>query len=475
MSTTRDMLFVSHANPEDNEFARWITLQLANHGYGIWCDLTKLLGGERFWDDIEEAIRQRTAKFLYVLSKASNIKDSPRDELELAFKERRRGDLGDFIMPLWIDGLASADFNVRLSNVNAIRFQEGWRHGLAALLAKLEKDSVPKREGFGPEAVRDWWRSFRNPKTGVRQVPEILLSNWHPVAPAELYFHELHRVDPGPITLPDTLPYPAVQHNQYLVTLAPAEDMAPHLGLLRIAGTRRLTLSSSLDGGQGQEGLWTRREKTTAVTQLLNQAWQQMVSRRGLPTFEFANAQRAFYFRLGTAKDDRVEYFSPDGTKHWRNVVGATTQGLNPDATPRLRYWHFSLQARAVVSPRLGYMVKPHVIFSDDGVAIWESVPRLHRARRSHCKRWWNARWRDLLLGTMSWLAESHDAISLPVGERATISVSVTPLWFESPVSYDESELEMLSEADDAASEAGSELDEDEAGDEGDHDEEREA
>src|SRR5439155_5406854 len=97
----------------------------------------------------------RTAKFLFVLSRTSNErKESPRDELELAFKVRKTEKLGHFIIPLWIDTLSADNFYVRLQNFNAIRFQEGWRSGLDALLRKVEKDSVPKRAGFGPEAVR---------------------------------------------------------------------------------------------------------------------------------------------------------------------------------------------------------------------------------------------------------------------------------------------------------------------------------
>ena len=60
---TRNMLFISHANPEDNDFTRWLALQLAKDGHPIWCDLTELLGGERFWDNAEQAIRMRTVKF----------------------------------------------------------------------------------------------------------------------------------------------------------------------------------------------------------------------------------------------------------------------------------------------------------------------------------------------------------------------------------------------------------------------------
>jgi hypothetical protein len=59
---SRDMLFISHANAEDNDFTRWLALQLAKDGYGVGCDLTKLLGGENFWKDAEDAIRTRTIK-----------------------------------------------------------------------------------------------------------------------------------------------------------------------------------------------------------------------------------------------------------------------------------------------------------------------------------------------------------------------------------------------------------------------------
>ncbi len=78
------MVFVSHANPEDNDFSQWLSLQLAKEGYPVWCDLTSLLGGEDFWSDIEDAIRYGTSKFLYVLSRDSNQKTGPLQELALA-------------------------------------------------------------------------------------------------------------------------------------------------------------------------------------------------------------------------------------------------------------------------------------------------------------------------------------------------------------------------------------------------------
>jgi hypothetical protein len=61
-ASNRNMLFLSHANPEDNLLTRWLSLRLARESYPVWCDLTKLLGGEDFWRDVEVALRDRTAR-----------------------------------------------------------------------------------------------------------------------------------------------------------------------------------------------------------------------------------------------------------------------------------------------------------------------------------------------------------------------------------------------------------------------------
>ena len=127
----RDMLFISHANPEDDEFSRWLSLQLAKEGYPVWCDLTKLLGGEDFWKDIEHAIRERTCKFLYVLSRISNQKHGPLQELQVAQNVARDLSLKDFIIPLLIDDLPHSETNIQLSRIIAIPCKMGWAKGLS--------------------------------------------------------------------------------------------------------------------------------------------------------------------------------------------------------------------------------------------------------------------------------------------------------------------------------------------------------
>jgi hypothetical protein len=124
-----------------------------------------------------------------------------------------------------------------------------------------------------------------------------------------------------------------------------------------------------------------------------------------------------------------------EGEKNWRAMVGYK-KFKKPDGTARIRYWHFAVSARSRLFPTPAYNVKTHVLFSDDGEKIWESDRRLHRARMSQCKDWWNDKWRDRVLAVMSWLAEGSKAIQVPLGNSVSLDVASWPMTMLSPVSY---------------------------------------
>ena len=64
----RDTIFISHATPEDNDFTIWLASRLQLLGYKVWIDRKGLLGGEKFWQEIDQIIRNQAAKFLMVYS-----------------------------------------------------------------------------------------------------------------------------------------------------------------------------------------------------------------------------------------------------------------------------------------------------------------------------------------------------------------------------------------------------------------------
>lgn len=435
----RNRVFISHANPEDNEFARWLTLRLISEGYPVWCDLVRLKGGEDFWKDIEEAIRNRTAKFLYVLSKTSNTKEGPLQELSVAKAIARQNRLRDFVIPLHIDDLGHGQMNIELKRLNAVDFQTGWANGLKCLLDKFEEDSVEKNPSFNATAAAAWWRDQFSANAGIRQRPEEYLSNWFPIKalPDNIYYHLLSRParansDAGGAFEPA---FPIASFGGGVFSFAKREDFesVPAEGLL-IPDSHRFDTADFLAGKHGRT-IANSRQARSAVVQLLSEAWRRMINNFSLAIHSMSSRNWCFYFVKDQVADDRLVFTGVNGEKAHRYVMGYRTIRGREDER-KLRHWHFGLSARAFLHPLLGYSVTGHVLFSDDGRQVWASSDRLHRARMNQCRNWWNDDWRDRILATMSWLAQSKDHINIPVGRDSLIRVSTTPIMFSSDVSF---------------------------------------
>jgi len=218
-----EMVFISHANSEDNDFARWLALQLANEGYPVWCDLTKLLGGEKFWENIQDAISNRTVKFLFALSRHSNQKSGTLDELNCALGVEKRLDLKDFVITLKLDDLPYDDVYINVQRRNHIDLSASWATGVSQLLKKLAEDQVPRNSQFNPDAVASWWRSQNefSAEQGLMQERDEHLSNWFPIQglPGRLHRHLVSRDQIGKLEFDtSTFSYPSVEDTDFSFT-----------------------------------------------------------------------------------------------------------------------------------------------------------------------------------------------------------------------------------------------------------------
>ena len=94
----KNVIFISHANPEDNPFADWLFAQLTLAGYNCWCDTQRLYGGERdFSEEIQNILQNNTCKFLLILSKKTFTIDFVVDEYEFARSLAKSNGIKDFI------------------------------------------------------------------------------------------------------------------------------------------------------------------------------------------------------------------------------------------------------------------------------------------------------------------------------------------------------------------------------------------
>lgn len=453
----RNLLFLSHANPEDNVFSRWLALQLAKEGYGVWCDQTRLLGGEDFWADIEGAIRARACKLLYVLSSASNHKSGPLQELHVAQSVARRENFGDFVIPLRIDEtLAHAETNIQLARINAIDFTAGWATGLRTLLKKLAEDNVQKDERFDARAVASWWRSQIGSTSSILDEPEEYLSNWFSIRtlPPTMYFHVLHPSYAKAMLL-DAFPFPVRRHKDCIVSFAPLGDLAPALptpGMIR--ATHEVTTATLL-AGISEPIIVRPMEARDIVLDLLRRGWEGFLKEAGMWTHLFGRHRIAGYLRDEIIKGNRIKV--PGSARSTRQMVGYRARRDSAGKVTSQTFWHFAIEGQPMLHPIAAFRVVPHVLFSSDGQQIWSDRRRLHRARRTECKDWWNPEWRDRTMAVMGWLADNQGDLRIRFSSVCEVAVAASPECFAAPVSYEDPEAAPMPDPDEA-----DEFDEDE-------------
>ncbi len=429
------MVFVSHANPEDNDFSRWLSLQLAKLGYPVWCDLTRLVGGEDFWADIERAIRDGTSKFLYVLSRTSNQKTGPLQELAVALSVARRKNLENFVIPLRIDDLEFQDINIQLNRLNAIDFSTSWATGLKQLNARLELDGVSKDPRFAPGSVADWWSEGGNPGYSVVDAPEEYVSNWFAIEslPDLLNLHSV----PEFVTFDEltSLPFPFRKIGSLVVCFASAGDVNLHLKnggrILDSWQVEPLAFLRGLDN----EIYVGADDAHRILVGLLRRGWWQFARSAGLSERKVGRSSD-FYVPVGLLPGNRADVPQDAGGSGWRNLIGYRSVGAADVDDRRRRYWHFGVSANVAFEPFPLYQLIPRIVFSMDGKHPLNNSPGANRYRRSQGRDWWNAEWRDRVLALVWWLAGQKAHISVPLGPDASAKICSSPVSFHSPVSY---------------------------------------
>jgi hypothetical protein len=434
--TDRDIIFVSHANPEDNAFATWLTLRLTREGYRVWCDVVKLRGGDDFWKDVETTIRQHTRRFIFVTSRASNQKPGTLQELAVASGVARDLNEPRFIVPVKIDDLPFSDHNIQINRLNALSFTKGWAEGLTHLLHTFEEDAIPRPEVAGASCIASWWNTNRANREILQNKPETLWTNWFPLQhmPSRMWVWDI----PEDATLPQTFAFPTYRHGDKLFSFADA---------IALLGRR-----GSPTGGRGQWFAFNSRKEPprrthvqlsqvkTAAKQILIQAWNTMAESRGLPLYEMSSRRRTLWFPLSAGTGDMVPFDGVDGKVARRALHGYKTMKQATGERWK-RHWHFGLEALPVLYPQPVLALKSHVVFTRDGETPLGDAKAQHRARRSQCKEWWNDKWRDMTLAAVTWLAGQEHCIELTVKPDDNPVLDLRPIKYRSHVGYDDSKV----------------------------------
>lgn len=422
----RDHLFISYAG-EDGAFAEWLTLKLTAEGYAVWCDRTKLLGGESYPRDIDAAIKNRTFRLLALLSRASVAKENPLKERTLALnlgRERKE----DFLIPLNVEGLSATELDWMTSDLTYIPFHHGWAPGFAQLLEKLDAIGAPKQLSEGHAVVADWYAQRGTPTNKT----ERLWTNVYEIKglPTDLIRVELDR--PGLLAWPEDVPV----HWQG-ETAAWALELPP--GKIPLGVAARAVPWA----GEGKQfGLYL----ADVVTILLNQYLSRTLTSRGLQLTPAGD----LFFPKGFLPNDRLHFTTYTGTKTWLFACGNRTFRVAGGGRETVQY-HLSLTFRPDYRTLQRWVAQLQIrlhLLDAQGKPLQASV--LVRRRKAIGRMWFNHQWFTRLLAVTQWLALDGQPLRLARTTSSQLAIAGEPMTVVVDQGIDEASLGGLPVDDDS-------------------------
>lgn len=411
---------------EDAVLAEWLTLKLTAEGFKVWCDRTKLLGGESYPVDITKAITNSTFRMLALMSKSSVNKPNPVSERTLALNigaERKV----DFVIPIKVDEIKPTELDFMTSNRTFIPFNHGWAHGLSQLLKKLNEIDAPKFARDGKVAVSRWLLS----EESIVSRPERVWSNLFQLynIPKEIIHFSVNNM---PDFIQDKWPF--YRKNEYEAWAFGAP-----------------TSGASISAEEGRHVEW-RKEMTVAgiktfniVSSILRQALILHCLQKGL----LMNESGSLYFPLGLLANDKIHYTTYGERNTYVKVVGTKSFRTNTGQPEKSRY-HLCPVFSPIMSrfgePCIQLNIRFHwTDLQGNSVARGKS----NRRRRALTKSWWNHQWLSRIIACSSWFADGRASVELLSTNQGIIRISGTPIQLTSQFGIDESVFFMTTEEED--------------------------
>lgn len=402
-SSERRLVFISHAAPEDNQFASWLAARLKVAGYEPWLDLGELKIGEAFWTTIENTIKDQAAIVLVIASKAASLKDGVLNEIHLATTLERTRAARGFIIPIKVDDISSLDMPIQLQRRQYVDFSRGWAEGLRKLLGELHKNKISRQSSSMVE-VSDWFNRGLSLRSRISDTPEDVIGSWLPITrmPAEIYLHESpYGVMLGEFARRNGDSDPLIFDGKWC-TFTPIEPEAESTSeLFGNSPTIQYLTEDWLTADAVQPPGGPRGSRRGKFVDLLRRSLERRLEERQLKSFALSGRRNAWFFEHNALPNNKVAWVDSNGKSRKKNLVGYSPK--------KSVYWHLAIELKPTLWPVPIVVVKLHVIFSANGRIPLGDAAKMHALRRRFCKSWWNENWRDLMLAALFELSKGSD------------------------------------------------------------------
>lgn len=442
----RRLLFISHANPQDNAAAAWFATQLTLMGYEVWCDLKNTHGSESaFWLKVQKKIENDAAKFLFILSDTSRDFETKKG----VYKEVQAADnLGrdNFIIPLKIEKLSgSVPINI---SPDLYIHAENWMDGLRDLRERLDHDGVPKSAKPDMEKIASWWPAISAQDALVKEKDCEIVSNifLFKALPDKIHFLKVSSEN-NPLTgyerLKKALPkHPAhSSHSDYAITFGCAHDFLELNHGFDIEDSIVLPTKDFLQFGHAPLKIAPQTARNI-LTYLVAAAFEKYLEDRGLRSKSAGRSPRKIWYpAYGLIKNNNHSISEPGIRKSPVWFVGTVSH------YGKKFVWHFGVQPVIDLHTHLGILLSPKAVLSGLYRSDRGENPVPVDAKKAVKKLgWWNKEWRRKILGMAAWLADDQVSIRVPAGYQDIVLASEPKIYTDTQTYLEKTDENLMNE-----------------------------
>jgi ADP-ribosylglycohydrolase len=408
-------LFISYAT-EDAELAEWLTLRLTAEGYRVWCDRVKLLGGESYPRDIDNAIKTQTFRMLALISKHSLIKENPLKERTLGYNIGRQRKI-DFIIPLLIDKMRPDELGWIDSDLTYIPFYDSWAQGISKLIKKLRSIPTPNPLPNGARLVSSWAMQ----QSSLTSSQERLWTNLFEIKSLPDFVYRI--VTPSDFKITD-LGWISYEQSEHILWSFEVPD--PKLEYLSVKwndsrrmpyGVPPIDIATILIKEHMRRLCLQRKAQETLNGEIYlsnltaPDSWLRFTDFKGKQSRVLATSKRTVRSSGGTRNPYRYH--------------------LSPVFRPFLKKYGIpvlELQVRLYLTDVQGKALQPGIV---------------NRRRKRIARSWWNYQWVSRIFAIAQWVFDGQSTYNLATGRNYEINVSGSPLSVVAPQGIDERLLKL--------------------------------
>jgi hypothetical protein len=401
-------IFISHANPADNDVARWLAIKLTALGYRVWVDVEKLRGAETIWREIERVMRSEACCLILILSKQSYNRDGLLKEMTLGLTLEKR--IERFVLPWIIDDLPFELMPIEIQGRMSVP-EVRWSLALPLILAYLDSKGVQPEKRSDPH---NYLEKLLIPEScGITQEPATYdLNRIEALALPPFLFGIDAEASTGSGSL--------VSHNVFQdrrLSLSPLEGPNRLFGR---GAPKSYDLAEALSKGLPSMGLGVS-DVRRVIVELTSSALEDHFCRRGLVAFSAARKNPVFYFNSETVRSGKVKVRLPENSKtSYRNVWGK-----HKDI-----FWHLGMEFSVAVHESLTVTLNPHIVFTKDGLQepLVQDAELNKKAqqskRRKVARSWFNDKWRGFFYPFLAHISNDENGIRIDIDDNGPLLFS---------------------------------------------------